>query len=164
MKNTLILLTLLLAAVSARADEGFASFGLGVFNSAKYSAGEVKVGSVGIREEIHQGIYWQYKLGYFGEGSGDPTRKSSFYASTGPGMLIDLQPVEMRAGYGLAAISNPDSYLGGRFPQFQGEIYLGLRDPKGNGIGVQYEHISSAGIVTPNYGRDFMVLQLSQKW
>lgn len=163
MKNLAIILFLALAS-TARADEGFFSFGIGQANSAKYHTGEVKVGNVGLREEIYQGIYWQYKVGYFGDGSGDPTRKGSLYASMGPGMLIDLRPVEMRAGYGLAAISTPDSYLGGRFPQFQGEIYMGFRDHRGNGIGLQYEHISSAGLVTPNQGRDFLVLQLSQQW
>lgn len=158
------ILCILLFCSVVQADEGFMSFGVGAFNSAKEHTGEVKAGNLGLREEIYQGIYWQYKLGYWGDGSGDPTRKGSFYASTGPGMLIDLRPLELRAGYGLAAISTPDSYLGGRFPQFNGEIYAGLRDHRGNGIGLQYEHISSAGIVTPNQGRDFMVLQLSQQW
>lgn len=145
------------------ADDAFGSFGVGVANSAKNSKGETKVGNLGYREYVAEGIYLQYKGGFYGDGSGDPSRSSSFYASFGPGMLVDLRPVEMRAGYGLAAISAPDSYLGGRFPQFQGEAYFGFRDPKGNGIGLQYEHISSAGFVTPNMGRDFLVLQLSHR-
>lgn len=163
MKNQIIAL-LALSSLTAQADEGFFSFGVGEGNSAKQHTGEVKVGSIGIREELYQGIYLQYKLGFFGDGSGDPTRKGSLFGSIGPGMLIDLHPVEIRAGYGLAAISTPDSYLGGSFPQFQGEAYVGFRDYRGNGIGLSYEHISSAGFSTPNQGRDFMVLQLSQKW
>lgn len=163
MKKFLLIMASM-ASVTAQADEAFFSFGVGVANSAKHSAGETKVGSIGLRQEIYQGIYWQWKGGFYGDGSGDPTRKGSGYVSAGPGMLIDLKPIEMRAGYGLAAITTPDSYLGGRFPQFQGEIYIGFRDHRGNGIGVQYEHISSAGLVTPNNGRDFMVLQLSQQW
>ena len=154
----------LLLSTHAFADETFGSFGVGVFNSAKYSRGEVKVGNLGIRSELYQGIYLQSKVGYFGDGSGDSTRKSSGYGSLGLGMLIDLRPVEMRAGYGIAAITTPDGYLGGRFPQFQGELYLGFRDHRGNGLGFQYEHISSAGLCTPNQGRDFLVLQLSQQW
>lgn len=153
-----------LCSLNSYADEGFMGFGVGVANSAKHSSGEVKVFSLGLREDIFDGIYWQYKLGYWGDGSGDPSRGSSFYASTGPGFLVDLHPVEIRTGWSLAAISSPDSYLGGRFPQFNGELYLGLRDFRGNGIGVQYEHVSSAGIVTPNQGRDFFVLQISQRW
>lgn len=159
-----ILASLILLSTLAQADEAFVGFGVGVFNSALYHTGEVKVGQVGYRKDIFNGIYWQAKLGFFGDGSGDPTRNSSLYASTGPGLLIDLKPIEMRAGYGIAAISTPDSYLGGRFPQFQGEFYVGVRDHRGNGMGLQYEHISSAGLVTPNMGRDFLILQLSQQW
>ena len=161
-KHTIALL--LLFSTTAHADESFFSFGVGVANSAKRSSGETKVANLGIRNEIYQGIYWQWKLGFYGDGSGDPTRKGSGYASVGPGMLIDLRPLELRAGYGIAAITTPDSYLGGCFPQFQGEFYIGIRDYRGNGIGAQYEHISSAGLVTPNQGRDFVVLQLSQQW
>lgn len=155
---------LLLVSMPVHAEEAFASFGVGVFHSAERSLGETKVGNFGFRQELYQGVYWQFKGGYWGDGSGDPSRNGSAFVSTGPGMTVDLRPVEMRAGYGLAAISSPDSYLGGRFPQFQGEIYLGVRDPRGNGIGLEYDHISSAGLVSPNMGRDFVVLQLSQKW
>jgi hypothetical protein len=54
--------------------------------------------------------------------------------------------------------------LGGAFPQFHGELYGGLRDSQGNGIGIKYNHFSSAGLVTPNQGRDFVLLELSVKY
>lgn len=163
MKYLLIALTTLITA-SAFADDAFISLGVGAANSAKNSAGEVKIANVGYRRHFGNGFYWQAKLGYFGDGSGDPTRKSSGYASTGPGALIDLHPIEMRIGYGLAAITTPDSYLGARMPQFQGEVYIGVRDPHGKGLGAQYEHISCASFCTPNQGRDFLVIQLSQSF
>lgn len=163
-RNIVIGLFCILLCSASYADETFGSYGLGAFNSAKNSAAEVKVANLGYRAEIYNGFYWQFKGGYWGEGSGDPTRKSSFYASTGPGLTIDLRPVELRSGWGICAISNPDSYLGGRFPQFNGELYVGLRDKHDNGLGVKYEHISSAGLITPNDGRDFYILELSQKW
>lgn len=155
---------LMLIPYQGHADSAFFGFGVGLGNSAKRSTGETKVANIGYRSDIFSGIYWQNKLGYFGDGSGNPSRKSSFYFASGPGMTVDLRPVEFRSGWSLCAISTPDSYLGGRFPQFNGEIYVGLRDKKGNGIGVGYEHISSAGLVTPNNGRDFFVLQMSQSW
>lgn len=155
---------IMLLSVSAQADEVFSSYGVGAFNSAKNSPAEVKVVNVGYRPELYNGFYWQFKAGYWGEGSGDESRKSSFYASTGPGLMIDLKPIEIRSGWGLCAITQPDAYLGGRFPQFNGELYFGLRDRKDNGIGVKYEHISSAGLVVPNDGRDFFILEISQRW
>lgn len=157
-------LILLLVSSQSRAQEVFFDYGLGIFNSAKNAPTEVKVADIGYRGELYNGLYWQSKVGYWGEGSGDPTRNSSFYFSTGPTLLIDLKPIELRSGWGLATISDPDSYLGGNFPQFNGEVYAGVRDMYGNGIGVKYEHISSAGLVQPNVGRDFIALEISSKW
>ncbi len=154
----------LLAGAPAHADEAFVGYGLGVFNSADEWIGQVKVGEVGYRHFLFDGVYWQNKAGYWGEGSNDKTRRASAWVSSGVGMELDLQPFEMRSGYGLAAISHPDSQLGSRFPQFNGELYVGLRDKEGDGVGFQYEHISCASFCSPNQGRDFVILQLSQKW
>lgn len=146
------------------ADEVFASYGVGIFNSAVNSPTEVKLGDIGYRRDVWKGVYWQFKGGYWGDGSGDPNRSGSGFISTGPGLKIDFSPVELHTGWGLAAISSPDSYLGGRFPQFNGDLYLGVRDKNGAGVGLEYDHISSAGIISPNVGRDFMLVQISQKF
>jgi hypothetical protein len=163
-KVFLALLTLSLLGSSAFAGETFVGYGLGVFHSADYGPVTTKVIQGGYRQDLTGGFYWQARLGYWNDSSHDSTRKSSLYGSTGLGFLIDLRPIEMRSGWGIGGISTPDSMLGGRFPQFNGELYVGVRDKNGNGIGFQYEHISSAGIVTPNEGRDFVTLQLSTKW
>lgn len=159
-----LLCLLLLISNVALADEGFLGYGVGVFHDADQYTGQNKYFEVGYRSDIWEGIMWQYKGGFWGEGSQDTTRKNGFWISSGPQFQVDLQPLEIRTGWGLAMISNPDSQLGGRFPQFNGELYLGLRDKRGNAIGFQYEHISSAGLVTPNQGRDFVTLQLSTRW
>lgn len=162
--NKLIFLLLLISNVCIAADEAFLGYGLGVFKSASESSIQVKVIDGGIRSFLIDGIYWQIKGGYWIDSSSDPTRKSGGFASSGPGMEVNLAPVEIRSGWGLGFITTPDSILGGVFPQFNGELYIGLRDKKGDGIGLEYNHISSAGLVTPNQGRDFIILQLSQKW
>lgn len=146
------------------AGEAFIAYGLGVFNSAKYSPTETKMINGGYRAEIYDGLYCQFKGGYWSDMSGDPGRRDSLYGSVGPGLEISLNPVEIRSGWSLGMISTPDKYLGGIFPQFNGELYVGVRDKKNDGVGVKYEHISSAGIVTPNFGRDFVTLELSIKW
>lgn len=157
-------LFMLLATSNSNAEEAFLSYGVGTFASARDSGAETKVINGGYRLELINGFYWQFKSGYWKDMSGDPTRKDSLYFSTGPTMLIDLRPVEIRTGIGLSGITNPDSYLGGYFPQFNEELYVGGRDKNGNGIGVKYEHISSAGIIQPNVGRDFLILEISTKW
>lgn len=132
--------------------------------SAIDSRTETKTFDVGYREFLFKGIYWQNKLGFWADDSGNPDRSSSLYGSSGIGMMVDLAPIELHVGSGLAIVSTPDIYLGGNFPQFQSEIGVTLRDKSGDGIGLTYSHISSAGILSPNQGRDFIALELSVKW
>ena len=149
---------------AAQAEEAFVGYGLGVFHSAEKSPVETKILQVGYRVDLLDGFYWQARAGYWNDSSHELDRKSSGYASTGFGFLIDLKPMEFRSGWGIGGVTTTDGFLGGYFPQFNGELYVGARDKNGHGIGLQYEHISSAGIVTPNQGRDFVTLQLSTKW
>lgn len=159
-------LALLLLFISnlCLADEAFIGYGVGVFNDADQFLGQNKYAEIGYRDFLYKGVYWQFKGGFWGEGSSDQTRKAGFWGSMGPGMEMNLNPLELRSGYGIAAISDPDSQLGAYFPQFDGELYLGLRDKQGDGVGFQYEHISCASFCSPNHGRDFVTVQLSLKW
>jgi hypothetical protein len=160
-----LLTVLSLMSLTAQAGEPFVGYGVGIFHSADYGPVSTKLFQLGYRTDLAGGFYWQNRVGYWSDSSPKETnRKNSAYASTGIGFLIDLRPIELRSGWGISGITTPDSMLGGHFPQFNGDLYIGVRDRNGNGIGVQYEHISSAGIVTPNEGRDFITLQLSTKW
>lgn len=163
MRLFIISILILVFSTNILADEYFLSYGLGVINSADYYPAQTKVANIGYRSYFLPGFYWNYKAGFWVDNSPVSNRSGSIYGSVGLGMKVQIEYVEARAGWGLAAISSPDSYLGGRFPQFNGEVYLGLRDVVGHGIGIQYEHISSSGIVMPNNGRDFLLLQLSMK-
>lgn len=161
-----ILLGFLILAYSQNlpANELSVGYGLGVFNSAKYSIAETKTANIAYRHFLIPGLFWQARAGFWGDGSGDPSRRSSAYGSTGPGFEVDLSPIEIRSSWSLAYISTPDGYLGARFPQFNDDIYLGVRDKNQTGIGLSYGHLSSAGLVMPNKGRDFLILELSKKW
>ena len=163
MKKFLLCL-LMLISTQCFADEAFVGYGVGILHDADHYIGQNKYFELGYRDFLYKGVYWQYKGGFWGEGSSDQTRQAGFWASTGPGLELDLNPVEFRSGWGIAAISNPDSQLGAYFPQFNGEVYMGLRDKKGDGFGFQYEHISCANFCSPNQGRDFITVQLSLRW
>ncbi len=163
-RKSLVVLLPLIFISSVQANELSFGLGLGIGNSAVNSSVETKVLTASHIWDIYDGFYAKARAGYFSDKSGDPTRQSSGFGSFGLGMLVDLKPIEVRVGYGLAAITTPDSYLGGQFPQFSGDLYLGVRDRVGNGIGVSYQHISSAGIWTPNVGRDFMILEVGTHW
>jgi len=160
----LFICLLLLFSTICQSDEGFVGYGVGMGPSASTFFAETKVAELGLRNFLWDGLYWQNKIGFWKDGSNDPTRSSSLYASSGIGLEVDLHPVELRSGSGLTIISSPDSYLGGRFPQFSTDFYAGVRDRHGNGIGLDYSHTSSAGIFDQNVGRDFLTLQLSMKW
>lgn len=147
------ILLFLLSTITAHCDETFFSYGAGVFKSV-----DTKMLNMGYRTDSFFGFNWQIKVG------GWISPESNVYLSSGPQFLVDVGPIELRNGLSLCAIGNSDRFLGGRFPQFNSELYLGLRDKNGNGIGIQVEHISSAGIFNPNLGKDFIMLQLSSKW
>lgn len=147
----------------AVADEGFVGYGLGILRGADTFLGQTKYLNLGYREFMWEGLYWQNKLGALGEGGPDQTRRGGVYFASGLGLEVDLQPIELRGGGSLAGITSPDSQLGGYF-EFNEDVSLGLRDKKGSGIALQYNHLSCASFCSPNLGRDFVILELSQKW
>lgn len=159
-----VLAILLLLSNVALADEAFLGYGVGVFHDADDFLGQNKYLGLGLRSFLWEGLYWQNKVLAWGEGSSDPTRKGGAMFASGIGQEVSIPPVEIRGGGSLAIISNPDSQLGAMFPQFHEEISLGLRDSKGDGIALQYGHISCASFCTPNQGKDFVIFELSQKW
>ena len=149
-----------------KSNELSVAYGLGVFNSAKSSIAETKTANLAYRYFLVPGIYLQSRAGFWGDGSRNENRRSSSYGSLGPGIEVDLKPIELRSGWGVAYISTPDSFLGARTSQFNGDLYVGVRDKNSNGIGMSYGHISNAGIKpgVVNKGRDFLVLEISKKW
>lgn len=61
---------------------------------------------------------------------------------------------------GVALITNTDARLSSVF-QFKHTVGVGVRDYRGVEIGVDYSHISNAGLSLPNAGRDFVQLRMS---
>ena len=157
-------LLLLLLCTQAYADEIFVSYGLGVGPSALNSMIETKNVDLGYRYYFLKSLYWQNKLGYWDDNSGNPNRSSSLYGTSGLGMVVHAHHIEVRSGIGLAMISSTDSYLGGMFPNFNENLGIGFRDEDGGGFGVEYNHISNSGVFRENVGRDFVNLEFSLKW
>jgi len=65
---------------------------------------------------------------------------------------------ELHIAVGPAYLQNPDQVLGGHF-QFSLEGGVGISDGK-TSLGLEWKHLSSAGIEMPNQGRDFISIQL----
>jgi len=143
MKKLLLPLLALFMSVSANAGS-FGKYGLGIANTAEYGSGTVKNFSLGYNEPWYGPFIQQYEVGLFADNAGHD-RRSSGYAFYSLGVEVDLQPLVLRSLWGLGGITSPDSMLG-------------------NMIGLVYKHISSAGIYSPNRGRDFLTIQVEIPW
>lgn len=148
---------------SCSSDELFFSYGLGVFKSAENVISETKAAHVGYRYGIFSPWSLQVKWGGWFDGSNNPIRSSSFYSSAGPQYIISTGYFEIRNGISVGFITNTDGYLGGNL-NFNPELYVGVRDKEGSGIGIVYNHFSSAGLNPINMGRDFVLIELSGKF
>lgn len=138
--------------------EDYGSAMLGVFHGAEKHPSEIKFMNIGHRDSF-QGLVAQYEIGGWVDSAGNG-RKSSPYAA----YQIGLQAVNQVVGrfmMGPAIVGITDNRLGAVFPQFTTDLYFGIEGEHGVNIGFKYKHISSAGLSSPNVGRDFMGIELS---
>lgn len=140
------------------ADEDYMTGMLGVFNSAQKSKVETKFLNIGHRSDLGFGLSQQIEAGGWIDSAGGG-RGSSGYGAYQIGVETDTE-VQGRVMFGPAIITSPDIYLGGIFPQFTEDFYIGIKGHDGNTVGVKYKHISSAGLCSPNMGRDFAGVEI----
>lgn len=84
-----------------------------------------------------------------------PERRDSGYGYLAYGYRVELPwgPF-VEASFGPGFITHTDSRLGSRFQLFHGLVLGIMRD--GYGFGISGLHISNAGLIRPNRGRDFL--------
>ncbi len=147
----LVLLALLLCAQHALANSISIRGGPSIQDgkpdgSAKY---------LGVRQESPAGVgYVATEFG--GWADSQVGHKSSAIAKAqvgvNPGSRVGVYG---KAFLGIAVITGTDELLGGHF-QFVEDIGVGVRDHD-TFVELTYSHISSAGLSSPNKGRDFIV-------
>ncbi len=141
----------------AAADQMAFKYGLGTLlpdNSGR----NVKAFSLSYQDYMGFGITEQFELGAFGDTFGHG-RESSAFAFYSLGTTVDAEPFRLQALWGAGGISNPDNRLGGLF-QFTHDLCFSLYNRTGESIGIGYKHISSAGLSSPNRGRDFILMRM----
>jgi hypothetical protein len=154
-----ILSVLLLSNYSiAQEDQIIVDGGVGIWNSGKSTLSETKMFSLGVQEDLWGALKERGTTGFWLDNAGGGKRGSAF-ASGQLGWEVSTGGIVGGIFSGPAVISTPDTLLGGRF-QFMDDIHLGLQDNELNYIGIMYRHFSSAGIETPNIGRDLMGLEI----
>ena len=155
------LILLFLISLNARGEDLSLKYGLGIAGSAKDSPSEVKVFSLTLqRPLIGNHLIDQYELGFFSDSRQDLGRQHSAFGFYSVGLNVDVGYFYAQSLWGVGAITTPDAYLGGNF-QFTQDLSAGIKDSSGYSIGLDYKHISSAGLELPNKGRDFMMIRLS---
>jgi hypothetical protein len=149
---------LLIGSVAyAQDDQIIVGGGIGVFHSADRGLSETKMLSLGVQEDFWGAIKTRGTVGGWLDNSGPPKSDSGFVSGQ-MGWEVNRDGLIAGAFTGPAIISNTDSLLGGHF-QFMDDLHLGIQDKEGNYIGVMYRHFSSAGLATPNIGRDIVGLE-----
>lgn len=159
---TIALTVLFYLTSHARADDVYSFYG-GPGIVGAQPTGSTKM--FGLRYETHEirGIYSAYDLGYWSDQLGEG-RKSSLVGKYQLGILPGAGTgVYGKAFLGPCIISTPDTALGGRFPQFCTDVGVGVRDST-TMMGVGYSHVSSAGLVRPNRGRDYVVISIGLRF
>jgi len=162
MKNWMTSLIMLAISTSAQAESYF-KYGLGIFNSAKDNKVETKTIAIGQSEKWLGALLTQYEGGIWTDSRSDLGRSGSGYFGISVGLDVQAGYIYSQALWGVAGISHIDSMLGGHL-QFNNDLGLGIRDCNGYSIGMNYKHISSAGIFTPNQGRDFLMIKMGIPW
>lgn len=143
--------------------ESFYKYGVGVFKSAEVRPSEAKVISLGFRDDLFGPFVYHYEAGLWIDSAGKGRSSSAFFDAE-MGVEAVSGDLVLRSTHGLAFISTPDAYIGGYFPNFVHDIYVGIRGKSGNAIGLNYKHLSNAGLMPPNIGRDFISIDVGIPW
>lgn len=128
--------------------------------SEQEKLGRTKTLFLSYQDKLVGPIIEQCEAGLWFDNSGIEGRRSSGLLGYSLGVHANAGAFFAQALVGPSLISSPDSNLGGAF-QFNNDIGFGIRDEKtGGSIGLAYKHVSSAGIYSPNKGRDFIMFRV----
>lgn len=147
------ILLLFLLASSAQAETTLTvGLGKGVMEHEPFE----RAASIGYRINLSDNWFIKPEIGGWLGGRG----KESWFIGCPIGLQVwvPVTGLYATAAVGPSRISQPDEMLGGR-GQCDVEFGLGLKTEKAN-IGAVWKHFSSAGLATPNLGRDFVGIQI----
>lgn len=152
----IIALLFLLVSTNAKA-EYFFKYGLGLNNP--FPDTSTKLMSIGMNDSLYSFIDYQLETGVLVDNS----QIQGAVGFIGPSIGLRTKTTEgLYAGFfvGPALITQPDSRLASIF-EFNNDFELGIKDPRGVGIAVDYKHFSNAGLTQGNIGRDFFTVKLT---
>lgn len=157
---TIALTAIFYVTSHAKADDYAFKYGMGL--EEKSPTGNIKL--FGLRQESR----WFHAFHYSTEGGvwvdnlGNG-RRGGAYGKTQMGVKPGSDTgVYAKAFWGVQLQSSMDTQLGG-YAQFTQDAGIGIRD-RLSFVEIGYTHVSSAGIFSPNRGRDFVTLSLGVRY
>ena len=154
----LTIIALLFSTNSFAKKGSFSSYGVGVFDKNSSTA-DVKLFSIGYQDEWLWFLDQKYEGGLWADTRRDIGRSSSGYIAYSIGTEASRDWFYIHSFWGLALITHTDSKLSTPY-QFMQDLGLGFEGDNKVRIGLNYKHISNAGIKEPNRGRDFLQIKI----
>jgi hypothetical protein len=151
-KINLLIVSLLLSSTTY-ANE-YIKYGVGL-NGVP---GATKSLFVGYQADITQVFMYQLEMGGYRDTNQVQGAVGLVSASIGVN-TISTSGVYMKVFFGPCFNTQGDSRISGNF-QFNNDIELGIKGINSFSIGLDFKHISNAGLLSPNQGRDFLMLKL----
>lgn len=112
--------------------------------------------TAGYTSELNGLLDQQFEIG--GWASGESGERNSLYGSYQTGVKTK-GTFYAQVFSGVALITAPDCRLSSVL-QFKHDVGIGIKDERNVGIGLDYSHISNAGITLPNLGRDMLQVRV----
>ena len=134
---------------------------LSTFDTAYLSAGSDRVGqshyiSAGLTDDLNGIFKSRYELGYWS----DSINSSSLYGAYQIGLTASNDIIYADFFTGPSLITRPDNRLSSPI-EFKHDVGVGVMGKNKVGIGINYSHLSNAGIRQPNLGRNAVQLKLT---
>jgi hypothetical protein len=152
----LLLLCLGIASVEASSQQLFYKPGAGIYDGRIY--GRITTFNVGYEDELTPLFRQKVEIGYWNDLLKSRGHKDSFHGAYSIGAKIMPSPsggIYGESYLGVGLVQRPDVLLGSTF-QFSHDIGVGIEDGAGRAIGISLKHYSNAGLVKPNWGRNFI--------
>jgi hypothetical protein len=149
--NITIAVIISLISLAAKADP-YLKAGLGLNNRL----GITKAFFIGNQSYLGKYFLWQVE----GGGFVDINSKSSLgLISASFGVHATGSNFYAKFLIGPALMTGTDDRLSSLF-EFNDDLEFGIKGKSGAEVGVNYKHLSNAGLVGPNLGRDFLMLKV----